>query len=168
VTIGLIPAAEQELRQRGDFDTPLEPRGRRPGRRPSPDATSRRRLIAGGLLALALIALAVPARRIWAAELASLVLLLTAPGLFLLRALRVPGRAVAAFPVYIPFASLVVVVASALAVDLAGPGLGVARPLRPLPVLVACPGRLWDCGCAGSGRSCCRWPRPSGPCDSRT
>lgn len=93
-----------------------------------------------GLLGLALIAALVPANDVWAAQLALLVLLLTVPGALLLRALRVPRRAVAGFPVYVPCASLVVLLAAALAVDLVGPLLGVEEPLRQLPLLVGVEG----------------------------
>ena len=58
------------------------------------------------------------------------------PGVLLLRALRVPGGAVAASPVYVPCASLIVLLASGLAVNLAGPLIGVAAPLRPVPLLI--------------------------------
>src|SRR4029078_10416407 len=54
----------------------------------------------------------------------------------LLRALRVPGRAVASFPIYVPCASIVVLLGSGLAVDLLGPFLGVTAPLRATPLLV--------------------------------
>jgi len=63
------------------------------------------------------------------------VLVLTVPGLLALRALRVPGEAVVRFPVYVPCASLVVLLASGLAVDLAGPARGLAAPLRTAPLL---------------------------------
>jgi uncharacterized membrane protein len=89
------------------------------------------------LLGLALIAALVPASDVWAAQLALLVLLLTVPGALLLRALRVSRRAVAGFPVYVPCASLVVLTASALAVDLIGPLAGLEEPLRELPLLVS-------------------------------
>jgi len=70
------------------------------------------------------------------AEVLLLGALLVLPGLLLLRALRVPGRAIASFPAYVPCASLVVLLGSGLAVDLVGPLLGVAQPLRARPLLV--------------------------------
>jgi len=96
----------------------------------------------GCLAGLALVALLVPMRHLWAVQLLLLPLLLTLPGVILLRALRVPGRAVAAFPVYVPCASLVVLIATGLTVDLVGPLIGVTAPLRVGPLLagleVAC------------------------------
>jgi uncharacterized membrane protein len=84
---------------------------------------------------LVLIAVLVPLHRVWAAQLLLVVLLLTVPGVILLRALRVPGRAVASFPVYVPAGSLAVLLAAGLAVDVAGPALGVSQPLRMVPLL---------------------------------
>ncbi len=103
-----------------------------PGRRaPSPA----RRDLAGHAAALALVALLVPLRGLWAVQVLLVPLLLVVPGVVLLRALRIPGRAVASFPVYVPCASIVVLFASGLAVNLAGPLAGVAAPLRPWPLL---------------------------------
>ena len=87
------------------------------------------------LAALALLALLVPAHRSWAAQFVLILLLLTIPGVILLRALRIPRSAIASFPVYVPCASLVVLLGSGLAVDLIGPVVGVAAPLRPWPML---------------------------------
>lgn len=88
------------------------------------------------LASLAALALLVQARGVWAADLLVIAGLLVLPGLLLLRALRVPGSAVAAFPVYVPAASLVVLLASGLLVDLIGPLLAVSQPLRAGPLLV--------------------------------
>jgi hypothetical protein len=87
------------------------------------------------MAALALVAVLVPLHRWWAAQVLLVLLLFTVPGTILLRALRVPGKAVASFPVYIPCASIVVLLFSGLAVDLAGPLVGVAAPLRAAPLL---------------------------------
>ncbi len=96
----------------------------------------------GPLVALALLAALVPASHSWAAQFLLVLLLLTVPGVILLRALRIPAEAVTSFPVYVPCASLVVLLGSGLAVDLIGPVVGVAAPLRPWPMLtglaVAC------------------------------
>jgi uncharacterized membrane protein len=62
-------------------------------------------------------------------------LLLVLPGVILLQALRVPGRAISSFPVYVPCASLLVLIATGLVVDLVGPLVGVTSPLRPVPLL---------------------------------
>jgi len=89
----------------------------------------------GPLVALALLAALVPADHSWAAQFLLVLLLLTVPGVILLRALRIPGQAIASFPLYVPCASLAVLLASGLAVDLIGPIAGVAAPLRPWPML---------------------------------
>ncbi len=82
-----------------------------------------------------LLALLVPAHRFWAVQILLIPLLLILPGEILLRALRVPGRAIASFPAYVPCASLAVLIGSGLAVDLAGPLVGVTAPLRAAPLL---------------------------------
>ena len=86
--------------------------------------------------ALALVALLVPLHRSWAAQVLLVPLLLIVPGVILLRALRVPGRVVSSFPVYVPCASVVVLLCSGLVVDLIGPLLSIAAPLRAVPLLV--------------------------------
>jgi len=86
--------------------------------------------------ALVLVALLLPLNSSWAVQLLLVPLLLAVPGAVLLRALRVPGRAVASFPIYVPCASIVVLLGSGLAVDLLGPFLGVTAPLRATPLLV--------------------------------
>lgn len=95
-------------------------------------AAPARRDLAGYAAALAIIALLVPLRGLWAVQVLLVPLLLVVPGVVLLRALRVPGRTVASFPVYVPCASIVVLFGSGLAVDLAGPLVGVAAPLLSL------------------------------------
>lgn len=92
------------------------------------------------LLLLALTAALVPLRSSFAAEAVLLILLLVVPGALLLRALRVPGDAILRFPVYVPCASVVTLMAAGLGVDLIGPQLGVAAPLRTGPMLVAVEG----------------------------
>lgn len=103
----------------------------RPGYTPS--LVKRLGVWLGGLI---LIAVLTPLHHLWAVQLLLIPLLLVVPGVILLRALRVPGRAVATFPVYLPCASLVVLLFSGLAVDLIGPLLGVAAPLQAGPLLV--------------------------------
>jgi uncharacterized membrane protein len=88
------------------------------------------------LLALVLIATLVQLREAWAVQIILMAALLALPGLLLLRALRVPGAAISAFPAYVPGASLVVLLGCGLATDLIGPLLGVDRPLSPEPLLV--------------------------------
>ena len=87
--------------------------------------------------ALALIVLLVPLHRWWPAQVLLVPLLLTVPGVILLRALRIPARIVSSFPVYIPCAAIIVLFGSALAVDMVGPFVGVAAPLRSVPLLVS-------------------------------
>jgi uncharacterized membrane protein len=84
---------------------------------------------------LVLLALLVPAHRLWVVQILLILLLLILPGELLLRALRVPGRAIASFPAYVPSASLAVLIGSGLAVDLLGPLFGVTEPLRTGPLL---------------------------------
>lgn len=93
------------------------------------------RFTLGVLAALALLAVGVAVHGVWAVQVLLVPLLLVLPGLLLLRALFVPGVVIASFPVYVPCASLVVLLATGLAVDLAGPLAGVAEPLRPAPLL---------------------------------
>ncbi len=86
--------------------------------------------------ALALIAVLVPLHSSWAAQVLLVPLLLVVPGAILLRALRVPRGAVSAFPVYVPCASLIVLLGTGLVVDLIGPLVAVAAPIRAGPLLV--------------------------------
>jgi uncharacterized membrane protein len=106
------------------------------GRVPRHRALPVRQGLAPLVLSLALIPLLVPFDRLWAVQLLLVPLLLIIPGVILLRTLRVPGRAVASFPVYVPCASVVVLFCSGLAVDLIGPLLGIAEPIRAGPLLV--------------------------------
>ena len=85
---------------------------------------------------LVLLAVLVPLDGSWAAQVLLIPLLLILPGVILLRALRFSGSAIAANPVYVPCASLVVLIGSGLAVDLIGPRLGVAEPLRAPSLLI--------------------------------
>lgn len=87
--------------------------------------------------ALILLGFLVPLNKWWSAQVLLVPLLLIAPGLILLRALRIPGRAVSSFPVYVPCASVVVLFIAGLGADVIGPLIGVARPLRTWPLLVA-------------------------------
>jgi uncharacterized membrane protein len=85
---------------------------------------------------LVLLVILVPLDESWAAQVLLIPLLLILPGIILLRALRITGSAIAANPVYVPCASLVVLIFSGLAADLIGPRLGVAEPLRAPSLLV--------------------------------
>jgi uncharacterized membrane protein len=86
--------------------------------------------------ALVLIAFLVPLHKFWAAQVLLVPLLLVVPGAVLLQALRVPRLVVSSFPVYVPCASLIVLLGSGLAVNLVGPLIGVAAPLRTAPLLI--------------------------------
>ena len=83
------------------------------------------------------IAALTPLHALWAVQLLMVLLLLVLPGVVLLRALRIPGATIAASPVYIPAASIVVLTASGLATDLIGPVAGIAAPLHAVPLLIA-------------------------------
>lgn len=89
------------------------------------------------LAALAIIAGLVPVNRCWAIQLTLVLIILTLPGIILLRALRVPGAAIIKFPIYIACGSVSVLFASGLACDLIGPLLGVHAPIRTVPVLIS-------------------------------
>jgi len=99
-------------------------------------ATKPRRPLALPITGLILLAVLTPLQEYWAAQVLLVPLLLIIPGIILLRILRVPGEAVATNPVYLPSASLVLLMSSGLAVDLIGPHLGITQPLRMLPLLV--------------------------------
>ena len=120
-----MTAAQLEM-SRPVYRVPCSPVPRWPGLR----ANSLVRLIP-----LAMLVILVPADHSWAVQFLLIVLLLTAPGVILLRALRVPGSTVASFPVYVPCASLVVLSGSSFAVDLIGPAIGIAAPLRSWPMV---------------------------------
>ncbi|MDL5159559.1 hypothetical protein [Actinomycetospora termitidis] len=88
-------------------------------------------LAAAGLAALAAL---VPVRGVWAAQVVLVVLVLTLPGVLLVRALRLPTALTV--PLTVP-ASLLVLLISGLGLNAVGPYVGVAQPLRTGPVLVA-------------------------------
>lgn len=73
-------------------------------------------------------------RGIWVLQALELLLVLSVPGWLCLRALRATPAAVRGFWPYVPSASLAVVMAAGLAVDLLGPSLGISRPLATAPV----------------------------------
>lgn len=86
---------------------------------------------------LILIPLLVALHRIWAVQAILILLVLSVPGLLLLRALRIPGRVVADFPALVPCASVIVLLATGLLLDLVGPLAGLSAPLRTLPILAS-------------------------------
>lgn len=111
--------------------------GRGTDARPGPASGAGRlrgaRPLLGGIAAITVL---VPLRGLWPVEVILLGLLLVVPGLALLRLARVPTRSIAATAIYIPAASLTVLMAVGLAVDLIGPQIGIAAPLRTVPLLV--------------------------------
>jgi uncharacterized membrane protein len=85
---------------------------------------------------LVVLDVAVAGNTLWLERAVAALLLAVLPGRLLLRALRVPAASVRRYVAYLPCASVAVLVASTLLVDVAGPFVGVHEPLRRLPVLV--------------------------------
>jgi uncharacterized membrane protein len=88
-------------------------------------------------IGLVLLALLTAVHGSWAAQVLLVPLLLIVPGVILLRTLRISGETVAKNPVYVPAASVLVLMTSGLAIDLIGPRAGIAAPLRAAPLLIA-------------------------------
>jgi uncharacterized membrane protein len=88
-------------------------------------------------IGLVLLAVLTAVHGSWAAQVLLVPLLLIVPGVILLRALRISGETVAQNPVYVPAASVLVLMTSGLAIDLIGPRAGIAAPLREGPLLIA-------------------------------
>lgn len=86
---------------------------------------------------LALLPLLVVIHRIWAVQAILILLLLSVPGLLLLQAIRIPGRVVADFPALVPCASIIVLLATGLVLDLVGLLVGLSSPLRTWPILIS-------------------------------
>jgi uncharacterized membrane protein len=84
-----------------------------------------------------LLALLTPLHGLWAVQVLMVPTLLILPGVILLRALRVPGEAAARYPIYVPAASLLVLLFSGLTIDLIGPPAGITAPLHATPLLIA-------------------------------
>ncbi len=105
------------------------------GRRPSVKARVFDLLLS--LLAVGAMAGLANVRGVWILQLTELVLLLFLPGLLVVRALRAEREAVSRFPIYLVCGSLAVVMVGGLLDDLAGPGLGIARPLSTVPLAVS-------------------------------
>ncbi|HLH83383.1 MAG TPA: DUF2206 domain-containing protein [Trebonia sp.] len=102
--------------------------------RPAP--ARRRHALAAPAAGLLLLAVLTPVHGSWAVQVLLVPLLLIVPGVILLRALRVSGESVAQNPIYVPAASVLVLMASGLAIDLIGPYAGIAAPLRTAPLLI--------------------------------
>ncbi len=85
---------------------------------------------------LLLLDVAVAANSLWLLRVVAVLLLAVLPGQLLLRALRVPAASVARYVAYLPCASIAILIATGLVVDLVGPLLGVHEPLRRWPLLI--------------------------------
>lgn len=75
--------------------------------------------------------------RFWAVQAILILIMLSLPGLLLLRALRIPGSVVADLPALVPCASIIILISTGLVLDLVGPLVGLNTPLRTLPILVS-------------------------------
>ena len=113
---------------------PVQQRGEEQQSSPAPAAGHP---LAEAVAGLALLAVLTAMHNSWAAQVLLVPLLLIVPGLILLRTLRISGETVAENPVYVPAASVLVLMASGLAIDLIGPRFGIAAPLRAGPLLIA-------------------------------
>lgn len=111
-------------------------RGPSPGRRPVESDEKPSQPLTVPVAGLAAILILTPLHGSWAVQLLLVPLLLIIPGVILLRALHVSGKAVAANPIYVPCASILVLMGSGLAVDLVGPVAGLSAPLRTAPLLI--------------------------------
>ena len=134
------------------------PAGRRAGRR----VTGRLRRGLPGLSGLALMAALLPFRGSWTAGIVLLALTFTVPGILLLRAVRVSGRAVREYPLYIPAAAIAVVLAAGLGANLVGPLAGVPRPLHGDTTALTTLGVslvLWATGLPAPGAARLPWRR---------
>ena len=75
-------------------------------------------------------------RGVWILQATELILLLSLPGFVLMWAVGAGAATVRAFPIYLPAASLCLIMIAGLAVDLIGPPLGVPRPIATVPLTV--------------------------------
>jgi glycosyltransferase involved in cell wall biosynthesis len=89
------------------------------------------------LLAIGAMAGLSNVRGAWIVQALELVLLLSVPGVLLLRALTAEAEAVKRFPLYVLCGSIAVMMVSGLLVDLIGPGVGISRPLATVPLEVS-------------------------------
>jgi glycosyltransferase involved in cell wall biosynthesis len=125
------PPEPPAVQHAGDVP-PLAPASRR-----LPTARARALDLLLSLLAVGAMGGLANVRGVWILQLAELVLLLCLPGLLVVRALRAEPQAVRRFPVYVVCGSLAAVMIGGLLVDLAGPGLGIARPLATVPLALS-------------------------------
>jgi uncharacterized membrane protein len=88
------------------------------------------------IVELLLLDVAVAENSLWLLRVVAVLLLAVLPGQLLLRGLRVPAESVARYVAYLPCASIAVLIATGLVVDLVGPLLSVHEPLRRWPLLI--------------------------------
>jgi len=112
-------------------------RGPAPGRRPVAASENPARAFAVPLAGLVALLVLTPLHASWSVQLLLVPLLLVFPGVILLRAMHVSGKTVAANPIYVPAASIIVLLGSGLAIDLVGPVIGISAPLRTAPLLIS-------------------------------
>jgi uncharacterized membrane protein len=85
---------------------------------------------------LLLMVFLLPLDRLWGVEVLLVLLLLTIPGLLLLRTVRIPGRVIADQPALVPCASIILLLFTGLALDLLGPLIAISAPLRTVPIVI--------------------------------
>ena len=88
------------------------------------------------IVELVLLDAAIVGNSLWLARAVAVVLLAVLPGQLLLRSLRVPAASVRQYVAYLPCASVAVLIATPLVVDLLGPVLSLHEPLRRWPLLI--------------------------------
>ena len=88
------------------------------------------------IVELVLLDAAIVGNSLWLARAVAVVLLAVLPGQLLLRSLRVPAASVRQYVAYLPCASVAVLIATTLVVDLLGPVLSLHEPLRRWPLLI--------------------------------
>lgn len=123
-----FPYPDQGAEPPREYVPGIEPTGRRP--RPAALVD-----LVVSLLALAAMVALAHVRGIWVLQAVEFFLLMLLPGTLLLRAARASPAAVSRFPIYIPCASLAVLMCSGLGIDLLGPPLGLPRPLATTPLI---------------------------------
>jgi uncharacterized membrane protein len=111
-------------------------RGPSPDRRPVEASDNPIRLLAMPIAGLAALLVLTPLHGSWAVQVLMVPLLLIVPGAILMRALQIPGKTVATNPIYVPSASIVILMGSGLVIDLVGPVFGISAPLRTAPLLI--------------------------------
>jgi len=128
--MAIVTEAERDLlsHPQPSGPEPARPERVRPGAvRPR---GSRQRPALGPLGGLVAIAVLLPLRGVWAVDVILVALVFTVPGVIALRAARIPSATVEGYPLYIPVAALLVILAGGLTADLVGPLVGISKPLH--------------------------------------